>query len=371
MAYIQSLTSQIKVYDDTVNPTQTVFYNKADVSVRQVAYIVEVVSTINNSVLHDIPFSKITAPDGCGAVGVGITEYVNDLNEDIQDVPPVPGQVSGEGIQDYVARWDSTNRFLLTTGLFRDNGTTQSIRNAPDPNIQFYTYAPEVQTGHYVEVIGSTNGTNTGVKAIALNGQQQNIGVYGEGGGTIGTATADDTHYGVVGYALRNGTGESIGVLGYADGTTSDRTVGGFFYAENNGGGTAYGVRIVDGTETAGYVLTSDADGYASWQPAGGGGTGDITDGDNLGTGQGEVFAQKNGTILEFRSLREGANIAMTQSGIEIEIAVSGLATVATSGDYNDLINTPTLVSAFTGTKTNLWRSTCFGHKLPKSIFFL
>lgn len=338
MAYIENLTTQIHVYDDTVTPVQDRNYLKSNVSVQMSGLTLQVVNNSTGAILHSFRQKDLYETDNCTPITGSIKDYAQTVNGYIQDSPPVPGQVSGEGIKDYVARWSSDNRFVLTTGLFRDNGTTQSIRVAPDPNIQFYIYAPEVQTGQFVEVIGSGNGTNTGVLARSLNGTDKNIGVYGEGGGTIGSATASDTHYGVVGYALNNAD-DSIGVLGYGDGTTPGRVLGGFFYAENNGAGTQNAIRLVDGTEGAGKVLVSDVDGYASWQTIGAG-SGDITDGDNLGAGAG-VFAQKNGTLLEFKSLTEGTNIGFTVTGDEIEIAVTGLATVATSADYADLTNQP------------------------------
>jgi len=89
----------------------------------------------------------------------------------------------------------------------------------------------------------SNNGLNYGLYSSASNGTEV-YGVYALGSG---------------------GTGNNIGVYGKGD------TWGGKF--ENNGsgkyvelGGNTYPVKIVDGTQGAGKVLTSDASGNAWWQ---------------------------------------------------------------------------------------------------------
>lgn len=55
----------------------------------------------------------------------------------------------------------------------------------------------------------------------------------------------------------------------------------------------------------------------------GGGGTGDITDGLNVG-GQSEVFKQKTGSILEFRTLEAGTGIAIVENTDTITITNTG-----------------------------------------------
>lgn len=52
-----------------------------------------------------------------------------------------------------------------------------------------------------------------------------------------------------------------------------------------------------------------------------GGTGGEPNTGQNLGAGEGEVFAQKSGFSLEFRTLKQGNNVTITQSANEIEIA--------------------------------------------------
>lgn len=55
-------------------------------------------------------------------------------------------------------------------------------------------------------------------------------------------------------------------------------------------------------------------------------GTGEANTGINLGSGEGQVFKQKTGVSLAFRTLKQGAGVTLTQSQNEIliEAAVSG-----------------------------------------------
>ncbi len=94
-------------------------------------------------------------------------------------------------------------------------------------------------------------------------------------------------------------TGDEIGVFGLSNGTTSTDNIGVYGYSNGWAGrfehtsgnlvdlGGSSAIRIVDGTEGAGKVLTSDAGGNATWQlPAGGGGGGSW-----LGSGTGTMLA--------------------------------------------------------------------------------
>ena len=53
------------------------------------------------------------------------------------------------------------------------------------------------------------------------------------------------------------------------------------------------------------------------------GSLGEINTGSNLGTGEG-IFSSKVGVDLQFKSLKAGTNITLTPSGTEIEIAAAG-----------------------------------------------
>lgn len=54
------------------------------------------------------------------------------------------------------------------------------------------------------------------------------------------------------------------------------------------------------------------------------GAAGETNTGSNLGTGEGEVFKQKNGVDFEHRTLRAGTNVTITQDANEVTINASG-----------------------------------------------
>jgi hypothetical protein len=60
--------------------------------------------------------------------------------------------------------------------------------------------------------------------------------------------------------------------------------------------------------------------GWRLFRPGGGGGSGEANNASNIGAGEG-VFAQKNGVDLEFKSLLEGANVTISADSDEITIA--------------------------------------------------
>lgn len=84
---------------------------------------------------------------------------------------------------------------------------------------------------------------------------------------------------------------------------------------------------------TTGQVLTKQsARTYdASWAEPSGGGGGTDADGTNLGTGEGEVFKITMAGVLQFRTLKEGTNITITQDGEEVTIAATSSISVAWS----------------------------------------
>ncbi len=116
--------------------------------------------------------------------------------------------------------------------------------------------------GMYSVTAGSGSGTNIGVEGRAVTGSDnigvrgstsgtgQNVGLYGEGESTAVGATS----YGVFANAFGTGT-TNIGIYSTASGATTN-------YAAHLDGT----VRITDGSETAGAVLTSDASGNATWK---------------------------------------------------------------------------------------------------------
>jgi hypothetical protein len=56
----------------------------------------------------------------------------------------------------------------------------------------------------------------------------------------------------------------------------------------------------------------------------GGGGSGDVIGGANVGTGLGTLFKQKSAGVLEFRNVKAGAGISVITSGDDVIISISG-----------------------------------------------
>lgn len=117
---------------------------------------------------------------------------------------------------------------------------------------------------------GGTGGVFTGLKGTAEFGEV-NFGVYGK------ALYANTAAYGVYGTAT-SPVGFNYGVYGLASGGTKNWAgyfEGDGYFSDNLGIGTnsplaklevVGNVKITDGTEAAGRVLTSDVNGYATWQ---------------------------------------------------------------------------------------------------------
>jgi hypothetical protein len=209
----------------------------------------------------------------------------------------VSGVVGGSGTVDYLARWTPSGT-QLGIGLIRDDGTTVGINTAPVSTIQLQVLSSKTNavvgitnkaTGNNVGVYGEANGVgagqNSGVRALASGGTVVNIGVYGEANG------ASVSGYGGSFYAI-NATSTNIGVIASAGGGTT--AIGGQF--STRGAGSNYSLKLLDGSEGVGKVLTCmTATGEANWvTPSGGGVSGSginnyvarwTPDGATLGTG--------------------------------------------------------------------------------------
>jgi hypothetical protein len=225
----------------------------------------------------------------------GIT--ITGLGTPASPLIAVAGGVDGSGTLNYLAKWTPDGN-TLGNSLIRDDGTTVGINTAPVSTIQLQVLSSKTNavvgitnkaTGNNVGVYGEANGVgagqNSGVRALASGGTVVNIGVYGEANG------ASVSGYGGSFYAI-NATSTNIGVIASAGGGTT--AIGGQF--STSGAGSNYSLKLLDGSEGVGKVLTCmTATGEANWvTPSGGGVSGSginnyvarwTPDGATLGTG--------------------------------------------------------------------------------------
>jgi hypothetical protein len=173
----------------------------------------------------------------------------------------------------------------LTDSIIQDNGSVISINTAIDTNYgiyQSYTSATVIE-GLDIDMTFTHLTSNCFGSYIAARGSGagSRIGVVGVGEGSTG-----DTNVGLYGEAAASGTlpsgaGLNIGVVGAASSTATQDGYGGAFVIGNSsvsdnyglyinvsnaGAGNAYIGKFTDGTQGAGKVLTSDANGVATWQ---------------------------------------------------------------------------------------------------------
>jgi hypothetical protein len=238
--------------------------------------------------------------------GIVLCDSLSVALQKIEEKICTAGNISGVGINNYVARWTPDGN-TLGTGLIQDNGITTSINTALDNTWLFKmttssqrftqrvenTYVSSIPGNNSISLTAFTNGANTGgsniaVVAISSNSVTENTGVAGR----------------AVGVSVLNNGGnfEAIG------GTTN---VGSKFYAAN--GINNYAIQLQDNTQGTGKFLKSvTINGHANWANittsdisgfpsniVGGTGTNNFTarwtpNGSTLGTG----IIQDNGDTL-------------------------------------------------------------------------
>lgn len=218
---------------------------------------------------------------------------------------PVPlvslptGEVDGSGTLNYLAKW-TPDGTTLGDSVIQDDGTTLGINASPLSFFQVYLQSdPNASTGIVVNNQANTNN-------IDLYGAQFNVGtgssqakITGIRAGVASTTSATGRKVGMelvsnslitpnypaggvfssIGQIISFGpnANNNNGVLGlYVASKTSNTTdnYGVIIDVTNPGVGSQYGLQVIDGTQGAGKVLTSDALGRATWQtPAGGPGS--------------------------------------------------------------------------------------------------
>jgi len=221
--------------------------------------------------------------------GATVTD-VNDLtygDHTLVTIPSLPANVvTGTGSTNFNTRWTSAS--TIGDGIIQDNGVSASIGLAPVVTDKFSvvgisttqsaikgesTLNALINRGGFFVSGGGTIGSvalaslanASGAGGISVGGQFASI----SGCGTVVHPDAQPfTSFGFTASAGVN-TGNANHVLGgfiCAVATNADDNVGLFIKTANGGAGSSYAMLIEDGNEGAGKVLTSDANGFASWQ---------------------------------------------------------------------------------------------------------
>ena len=168
-----------------------------------------------------------------------------------------------------IPRWNSTTN-TLESGSIRDNGLGNIGLDgtAPSPGTVLFASTSK-QVGLHISSSSTTSivtgaafqlyGLST-ASTTTINGVVTNIGNgYGVANSNIGyLSSLTGTFTGV--------TNKQYGVYSVVSIDSSSDNVGGYFEASNGGSGNAYSLKLVDGLQAAGKVLTSDSNGNASWQ---------------------------------------------------------------------------------------------------------
>ena len=181
----------------------------------------------------------------------------------------------GTGTDNTVPYW--TSGALSTTSVLNSNATSVSIGAALDNTLKLYVYANTTtsafytrQDGNGAAIQGNSYGSGNAIVGLAAGAGNA---IYGRSAGAGSSVYADQTGTGIALYAnAQSATGTAF----YAN---SSGGYSGIFMGGNVGIGTSApstklhissttspAFRLVDGTQAAGYVLTSDANGNASWQ---------------------------------------------------------------------------------------------------------
>ena len=150
------------------------------------------------------------------------------------------------GTTNYISKFTGTN--TIGDSLIRDNGSTLSINGALSTTSRLRIYGGNLEYGLFLNSAYTTDNSDS----YAIFGQQNGTRILG-----INT--------GIWGYA--NGSQqENVGVKGSSTALGVGTAIGGSFSAINTLPGTAYALKLQDGTEVIGkYLKCVGANGEANW----------------------------------------------------------------------------------------------------------
>lgn len=253
------------------------------------------------------------------------------------------GTIPGGGTNNYVARW-TPDGATLGDSVMRDDGTTVGVGTAPDATRRFLSYSNTHQQSIYglnqstsgggTGVYGKSDGVTTGSQNYGVQGygsgatgaSSHNIGVLGSGGTSISLPSlTDGVHIGVWGNASASST-NAIGLAAYSRTSNSSDNIGIYVNVGNTGAGNAYIGRFIDGNQGVGKVLTSDVNGYATWQAPATGGSG-ITWNTITGTNPTATLVANNGYVVRDTSGGGTTDLTLPSTGVVVGDIIKIIAT--------------------------------------------
>lgn len=211
---------------------------------------------------------RLPAYGGGTVTGTATWGLAVDILGNIVEVA-LGGSVGGSGTTNYLARWTSST--VLGTGLVRDDGTTLGINTAPVANsLVRMAQSSALYTLNVLNaLVGGAN--STGIIAAAQGANSNNYAIDSI------ASLALFNNYGVRGEGIGATSLTNVGIYGTSTTASTGINYGGVFIASNSGVGDHYALKIVDGNQAAGYILTSDANGNAYWATNAGGGANPMT----------------------------------------------------------------------------------------------
>jgi len=241
-------------------------------------------------------------------------------------------------------RYDGSN--WVGSDVLFNNGTGLGIGATPLTNTQLYVFRPSsIYGADYSNIYARRSGTSgaaNGGTSWALNGVDAAIKAYSFYGNTYSSAIAGYSDLDYVNSAAVIGSGSNattlFGALAYKD--ASSVAWAGYFIGNVNIDGT---MRIQGGNPGAGKVLSSDANGNASWQTLSGASAWATSGNHIYSTNSGNVGIGTSTPAKKLEvsgdALINGHTVGRGGGNIATNLAIGQVALLDnTSGNYNTAI---------------------------------